>query len=57
MESKWNGKGKFLFKKHSLVMLRWQTRMKISDISSRSGEIMGNRENLVVSEAEAARPV
>jgi len=31
-ESRWDGKGKFIFKKHSLTMLRWKTGKKVSEV-------------------------
>jgi len=33
-ESQWDGKGKFLFKKHSLTLLRWETGEKIVEVGN-----------------------
>jgi len=35
-ETKWDGKGKFVFKKHSLTLLRWATGEKIAEVQKES---------------------
>jgi alpha-N-arabinofuranosidase len=40
---KWDGKGPFGFKKHSVTMLRWPTGKRISDVSIGSSGLTGTR--------------
>jgi alpha-N-arabinofuranosidase len=37
-ESKWDGKGKFKFSKHSMAMLRWETGKKVSEVKKGDGK-------------------
>jgi alpha-N-arabinofuranosidase len=53
-ERKWDGKGKFGFKKHSMTMLRWQTGKRISEVVIGHG---GHTDMAkLVAQAEAERP-
>ena len=54
-EGKWDGKGLFAFKKHSMTMLRWHTGKRISEVSvGHSGPSHTQR---LVTQAEAERPL
>lgn len=37
-ESRWDGQGKFGFRKHSLTMLRWETGRKVAEVFKRDGD-------------------
>ena len=37
-ESTWDGKGKYVFGKHSLTMLRWETGKKVKAVGKGKGE-------------------
>ena len=54
-EMKWDGKGLFGFKKHSMTLLRWHTGKRISEVSiGHSGPTDARK---FVAQAEAERPV
>lgn len=42
-ERKWDGKGKFLFRKLSMTMLRWETGVKITEVSGSKREAIDVR--------------
>jgi len=43
-ESKWDGtKGKYKFEKHSITMLRWHTKQKITEVSKGDGTRLDTR--------------
>ncbi|KAI9643988.1 hypothetical protein NHQ30_007340 [Ciborinia camelliae] len=42
-ESKWDGKGKYTFGKHSLTMLRWATGEKVVEVKRGEGERLDTR--------------
>lgn len=42
-ESKWDGKGKYTFGKHSLTMLRWATGEKVVEVKKGEGERLDTR--------------
>ena len=42
-ESKWDGRGKYKFSKHSMTMLRWETGKRISEVAKGEGERLDTR--------------
>lgn len=42
-ESKWDGKGKYTFPKHSLTMLRWATGNKVAEVTRAAGVQLDTR--------------
>lgn len=51
-ERKWDGKGSFAFKKHSMTVLRWHTGKRISEVSAGLSWPTGTRKLVAQSEAE-----
>ena len=51
-EWKWDGKGTFGFKKHSMTMLRWHTGKRMSDVSIGNSGPTGTQKLVTQAEAE-----